>query len=222
MQPYVHPTAIIEDDVTMEEDVKVWHFCHVRKNAILRKNVSLARDVFVDLGVEIGSGTRVQNGVSIYHGVKIKSWCFVGPHVIFTNDMYPRAGNKNWHVIETVLDTGCAIGAGAIIRCGIELGEFCMVAAGSIVTRSVKPFHLVMGLPATESKMVCACGQTQFELNTPYSELIKDCCRENLHEDLLKIAEASAKRFARVQTKSKKVAGSKKKAVSSKAKKRRS
>lgn len=190
MKAYTHPTAIVEAGVTLKEDVKIWHFCHVRSGAILQSGVSLAKDVFVDCDVQLGQGTRVQNGVSIYKGVQIKDWCFIGPHVIFTNDMYPRAGNKNWNIVETILNTGCSIGAGAIIRCGIELGSFSMIAAGSVVTKSVPPFHLAMGLPAKLKKMICACGQTQLPLKTPRKKLLRACCEVNLNKNLLEVAKS--------------------------------
>ena len=172
----------------MEDDVKVWHFCHVRKSAVLRTGVSLGRDVFIDEGVEVESGVRIQNGVSVYKGVKILKNCFVGPHVIFTNDLYPRVGTKKWNTIETLLMKSCSIGAGSIIRCGVKIGEFAMVGAGSIVTKDILPFHLSLGTPSKEVKKICACGQTIFPIDEAYENLISSCCKGNLRADILEYA----------------------------------
>lgn len=194
---YVHPTAVVEPGVTLKKDVKIWHFCHVRKGAVLNDNVSLARDVYVDENVHLGEGTRIQNGVSVFRGVQVSSWVFIGPHVIFTNDMFPRAGNKNWQIVETHLEMGSAIGAGAIIRCGISLGAFSMIAAGAMVTRSVPEFHLVLGMPARPVKMVCACGQTQLPLESPRTELLRTCCKNNLQSELYERAKDHLSRPAK-------------------------
>lgn len=182
-ETFVHESAYVDDGAVLEEGSKVWHFCHVRSQAIIRKNVSLGRDVYVDSGVEIGEGTHVQNGVSIYSGVKVGKWCFIGPHVIFTNDNNPRAGNKSWTRVETILESGAAIGAGAIIRCGIRLGSYSMVGAGAIVTKSIAPFQLVVGFPARATYSVCACGQNFFPLETPIRNLLGDCCQANMNPD---------------------------------------
>jgi UDP-2-acetamido-3-amino-2,3-dideoxy-glucuronate N-acetyltransferase len=195
---YVHPTAVVEPGAILKKDVKVWHFCHVRTGAVLSDNVSLAKDVYIDENIHLGEGTRIQNGVSIFRGVKLAPWVFVGPHVIFTNDMFPRAGNKNWQITETQLELGCAIGAGAIIRCGITLGAFSMIAAGAMVTRSVPEFHLALGLPARPVKMVCACGQTQLPLESPRIELLRDCCKKNLQAGLYQLAKEHIAKPARV------------------------
>lgn len=188
MKAYVHPSAIVEHGVELQDDVKVWHMCHVRHGSVLEQGVSLGKDVYIDADLRIGRGTRIQNGVSLFRGVKIDPWVFIGPHVIFTNDMFPRAGNKGWNVIETQLHVGAAIGAGAIIRCGVRLEPFSMVAAGAMVTRSVPAFHLVVGLPARPVRMVCACGQTQKPLGSPKEELMLDCCKENMHSEVYLLA----------------------------------
>lgn len=188
MKPHIHSSAIVESGADLQDNCKVWHFCHVRAGAVLEEGVSLGKDVYVDNGVRVGRYSRVQNGVSLYQGVQVSPWCFIGPHVIFTNDQSPRAGNHNWKVIPTELATGASIGAGAIIRCGVTLGAFSMVGAGAMVAIDVPPFHLVVGLPAKVSKMVCACGQTFLPLESPTSELIRACCEANLEAEPLQRA----------------------------------
>lgn len=190
---FIHPTAIVESGAVLKDGAKVWHFCHVRGGAILEEEVTLGKDVYVDTNVRIGSHSRVQNGVSLYQGVNVSSWCFIGPHVIFTNDVSPRVGNRNWKITPTYLKTGMSIGAGAVIRCGVTLGEFCMVGAGAIVTKDVPSFHLAVGFPAKISKMVCACGQTFMPLKTEAKELIRDCCETNLDSAALHLAKSILK-----------------------------
>ena len=97
---FIHPTAIIEDNVNIGERANVWHYCHLRQGSTLGNDVSLGKGVFIDQGVTIGTGSRIQNGVNVYNGVIIKDWVFVGPNVTFTNDKYPRAGSKNWKLSE--------------------------------------------------------------------------------------------------------------------------
>jgi len=181
---YAHPSSFVEEGAILEDDAKVWHFCHVRKGAVLGNSVSLGKDVYIDTGVHVGHHSRIQNGVSVYQGLKIAPWCFVGPHVIFTNDQNPRVGTKSWELVETNLEIGMAIGAGAIIRCGVTIGAFAMIGAGAIVTKDVPPFHLAMGFPAQCHQMVCACGKTFLPIASPDSDLVRDCCKENLVPEL--------------------------------------
>lgn len=181
---YAHPSAYIEDNVELHEGAMVWHFCQVRKNAVLEKSVSIGKDVYIDAGVRVGHHSRIQNGVSVYQGLKISPWCFIGPHVIFTNDQSPRVGTKSWSIVETNLETGMSIGAGAIVRCGITIGAFAMIGAGAIVTKDVPPFHVAIGFPAQCHQMVCACGQTFLPIASKDSELIRECCKQNLVSEL--------------------------------------
>lgn len=195
-----HSTAIVEDGAILGKDVRVWHFCHVRKEAKLEEGVSLGRDVYVDQGVILGKGTRVQNGVSIYVGVKVEDWCFIGPHAIFTNDPRPRAGKPGWVPKPTILRHGMSIGAGSIIRCGVEIGAFAMVGAGSLVTKDVPPFTLVLGLPAEQNSKICACGETLLPMGCKGEELIQACCKPALLPEVFEIAKAEALKTAEAKT----------------------
>lgn len=193
--PFVHPTAIIEDGVTLSNNVKVWHFAHIRKGAILGEGASIGKDVFIDEGVRVCRGNRIQNGVSIYRGVQLSNWCFIGPHVIFTNDLSPRAGNRTWNVIPTIVETGASIGAGAVIRCGITLGAFSLVGAGALVASSVPAFHLVTGVPAKITKKVCACGQTLLDVSVLTPSLIRQCCKTNMDPEVYDLAKETLARI---------------------------
>jgi UDP-2-acetamido-3-amino-2,3-dideoxy-glucuronate N-acetyltransferase len=182
---FVHPSAVIETNVEIQDDVKIWHFCHVREHAVIEHHVSLGKDVYVDIGVRIGHHTRIQNGVSVFQGLRISPWGFVGPHVIFTNDPTPRVGSKAWQIVPTGLETGMSIGAGAIIRCGVTIGAFAMIGAGAIVTKDIPPFHLAIGFPAQCHQMVCACGRTFLPIASKDSDLVRECCAQNLVPELL-------------------------------------
>lgn len=196
MSPVIHSTAIVEPGATLGDDVKVWHFAHIRQGAVLNASVSIGKDVYVDSGVVIGEGSRIQNGVNIYRGVEIGRWCFVGPAVVFTNDQHPRIGRKDWNVVPTVLEEGCSLGAGAIIRCGVRLGAFSMVGAGALVTKDIPPFGLVTGVPADLSHRVCACGDQILPLTPSWAApVIHPCCLQNLQPAVLEAAQKVAARF---------------------------
>jgi UDP-2-acetamido-3-amino-2,3-dideoxy-glucuronate N-acetyltransferase len=126
----------------------VWINVQVRENARVGAHCVLSKDVYVDHAVTIGDRCKIQNGVAVYHGVTLGNDVFVGPNAAFTNDRVPRAFNTDWKITPTVVKDGASIGANATIVCGIELGEYCMVAAGAVVTRDVPPYTLVMGNPA--------------------------------------------------------------------------
>jgi UDP-2-acetamido-3-amino-2,3-dideoxy-glucuronate N-acetyltransferase len=188
MKPFIHETAIVEDGVHLAENVKIWHSCHIRSGCSLDDGVSIGKGSYIDEGVHIGKGSRIQNGVNVFSGVVLEDWCFVGPAVVFTNDQFPRVGNKSWQVMKTFVRTGASIGAGAVVRCGIELGAFSMIGAGAIVTKNVAPFSLVLGLPAQETNKICACGQTVLDKDATPAEFIRACCRERMATETLETA----------------------------------
>lgn len=185
---FIHNTAIVEEGAKLGAEVKIWHFCHIRSGSELGDLVSIGRDGYVDKGVCVGRGTRVQNGVSLYAGLHVGNWCFIGPHAKFTNDSHPRAGKKEWKLENTYLRAGASIGAGAVIRCGVEIGAFSLVGAGAVVTKNVEPFTLVKGLPAESSGRICACGETQLPPETPNAGLIQQCCERLLLPEVLALA----------------------------------
>lgn len=143
----VHPTAVVEDGAHIGEGSSVWHHAHVRAGAVVGPGTSLGKNVFVDAGARIGARCKIQNNVSVYSGVVLEDDVFVGPSAVFTNDRFPRAFGA-WDQATTVVRRGASIGANATLRCGIELGELCLVAAGAVVTRDVRPNELVGGNPA--------------------------------------------------------------------------
>lgn len=156
---FIHPLAVVEEDVEIGEGTRIWHFAHIRKGAKIGKNCNIGKDVYIDVNVEIGNNVKIQNGVSVYRGVKIEDDVFLGPHMTFTNDLYPRAFNENWEIIPTLVKKGASIGAHATIVCGVTVGEYAMVGAGAVVTKDVPPFGLVYGNPARLKGFVCYCGR---------------------------------------------------------------
>lgn len=145
---FIHPSANVSPQARIGEGTKVWINVQVREHAQVGANCVLSKDVYVDHAVAIGDRCKIQNGVAVYHGVTLGSDVFVGPNATFTNDRVPRAFNTEWKITPTRVHDGASIGANATIVCGIELGEYCMVAAGAVVTRDVPPYTLVMGNPA--------------------------------------------------------------------------
>ena len=156
---FVHETAIVEDGVSLGDDTRVWHHCHLRHGAVIGARCNLGKNVFIDAGVRVGSRVKVQNNVSVYAGVTLLDDVFVGPSAVFTNDLFPRAYNQGWQVVATVVGRGASIGANATVVCGRDIGPFAMVGAGSVVTRAVAAHALVVGNPARQIGWVCKCGQ---------------------------------------------------------------
>ena len=145
---FIHPTANISQQASIGSGSKVWINVQIREDAIIGEECIISKDVYIDHGVKIGSRCKIQNSVSVYHGVQIDDDVFVGPNVAFTNDRIPRAFNVDWKITPTYIRKGSSIGANATIVCGVTIGEYAMVASGSVVTRDVPAYTLVMGNPA--------------------------------------------------------------------------
>jgi acetyltransferase-like isoleucine patch superfamily enzyme len=145
---YIHPTANVSPEANIGAGSKIWINVQVRENAEIGKNCIISKDVYIDHGVRIGAGCKVQNSVSVYNGVTLGDDVFVGPNVAFTNDRVPRAFNTEWKITATNVGSGASLGANSTIVCGVNIGEYAMVAAGSVVTRDVPAYTLVAGNPA--------------------------------------------------------------------------
>jgi UDP-2-acetamido-3-amino-2,3-dideoxy-glucuronate N-acetyltransferase len=155
---FVHPSAEVDPGATIGADTKIWHLAHVRSTATIGEGCVIGRNVYVDAEAVVGNRVKIQNNVSVYHGVTIEDEVFVGPCAVFTNDFRPRAQNPSWEITPTLVKRGASIGANATIVCGIEIGEYAMIAAGSVVTRTVAPNQLVAGNPARHLGWVDAAG----------------------------------------------------------------
>jgi UDP-2-acetamido-3-amino-2,3-dideoxy-glucuronate N-acetyltransferase len=168
MNPFIHPTAIIDPGAHIGIDTRIWHFCHVCAEAVIGERCILGQNVFVANGVVLGNGVKVQNNVSLYTGVVCEDDVFLGPSMVFTNVTNPRSFIERKSEFKTThVRQGASIGANATILCGIQLGRFCMIGAGAVVTRNVPDFALVTGVPGVQTGWVSRLGHTlQFENNT--------------------------------------------------------
>jgi UDP-2-acetamido-3-amino-2,3-dideoxy-glucuronate N-acetyltransferase len=160
MSVYVHPTAIVDEGAEIGAGTKVWHWVHISGGARIGENCSFGQNVFVASDVVIGNGVRVQNNVSVYDAVRIEDDVFCGPSMVFTNVYNPRAEvSRKDEYRRTVARRGATIGANATIVCGVELGEYCFIAAGAVVNRDVKPYALMAGVPARQLGWMSRSGE---------------------------------------------------------------
>lgn len=157
---FVHESSYIDENVTIGKGTKIWHFCHVQKNAVLGENCSLGQNVNVANNVKIGNGVRIQNNVSVYEGVELEDNVFCGPSCVFTNVTTPRAHYSVHGVYaKTLIKRGASLGANSTVVCGHNVGRCALIAAGSVVTKDVKDYALMAGVPAKQIGWVCECGE---------------------------------------------------------------
>jgi UDP-2-acetamido-3-amino-2,3-dideoxy-glucuronate N-acetyltransferase len=153
-----HETAIVEPNAEIGANTAIWHHAHVRSGARIGDQCMLGKNVYVDADAIIGDRCRIQNNVSVYAGVELENDVFVGPSVVFTNDLVPRAGSAEWRVVPTLVRQGASLGANSTILCGVTIGKYATVGAGAVVTRDVDDHWLVTGNPARHVGWVCTCG----------------------------------------------------------------
>lgn len=157
---FAHETAIIDDDCHIGAGSKIWHFSHLMSNCILGLNCNLGQNVVVSPNVILGNNVKVQNNVSIYTGVICEDDVFLGPSMVFTNVMNPRSAvNRREQYTKTTVKKGASIGANATIVCGNDIGEFAFIGAGSVVTKEVPAYALVVGNPARQIGWMSENGQ---------------------------------------------------------------
>jgi UDP-2-acetamido-3-amino-2,3-dideoxy-glucuronate N-acetyltransferase len=152
---FVHPTAEVSPQAEVGEGTKIWHHVHVREKAVVGRYCILGQNAYIDHYVKIGNNVKIQNNVSVYHGVTLEDDVFIGPHATFTNDLFPRSFDPEWHLQYTLVRRGASIGANATILCGIEIGAYALIGAGAVVTKDVPAHALVVGSPAKIVGFVC-------------------------------------------------------------------
>jgi len=156
---FIHPNALCESDA-VGMGTRVWAFAHIMAGAVVGSDCNIGDHAFIESGARIGDRVVVKNNVLVWDKVTVEDEVFLGPNAVFTNDMTPRVGfkKKPEELIPTLVRRGASIGANATIVCGVTIGEYAMIGAGSVVTRDVPPHALVAGTPADQQGWVCVCG----------------------------------------------------------------
>tara|TARA_X000000368_G_scaffold418995_1_gene421346 strand:+ start:10230 stop:10808 length:579 start_codon:yes stop_codon:yes gene_type:complete len=156
---FKHETSFVDDQCKIGSGTKIWHFSHIMQNSTIGKNCNIGQNVVVSPQVVLGDNVKIQNNVSVYTGVKCENDVFLGPSMVFTNIINPRSAvNRRSKYANTLVKKGCSIGANATILCGITLGKFSLIGAGSVVTKDVKNYALVVGNPAKQIGWVSEYG----------------------------------------------------------------
>lgn len=159
---YINEHAVVDDNVSIGEGTKIWHFTHIQSGAKIGRKCVFGQNVNVGNNVSIGDYCKVQNNVSIYEGVTLEDYVFCGPSMVFTNILdpkckYPQVGAQ--YYVKTLVKEGASIGANATIVCGNTLGKHCMIGAGSVVTKDVPDYALMVGIPAKQIGWVSEAGK---------------------------------------------------------------
>lgn len=185
---FIHESSYVDENVTIGSYSKVWHFTHILPNCNIGDNCSLGQNVVVGPNVLVGNRVKIQNNVSIYEGVTLEEDVFCGPSCVFTNVNNPRSEIvRKDEYRETIVRRGASIGANATIVCGHDLGEYCFIAAGAVVTKDVPAYALMAGTPARRigwmskaggrlgKDLICPIDGTTYRLTTPekLEEIIK-------------------------------------------------
>ncbi|MFQ5650796.1 MAG: Gfo/Idh/MocA family oxidoreductase [bacterium] len=158
---FVHPTAVVDSGAQIGAGTKIWHFSHVMPKSRIGRKCTLGQNVHVAPNVVVGDHVKIQNNVSLYEGVVLEDNCFCGPSMVFTNVKTPRSAfprNTAEDYLTTHVKQGASLGANCTIICGVTIGENAFVAAGAVVTKDVRPFALMAGVPARQIGWMCVCG----------------------------------------------------------------
>ena len=156
---FVHSSAIVDEGAVVGSGTSIWHFCHVSSKATIGKRCSFGQNCFVAPGVIVGNNVKVQNNVSLYTGTSVHDDVFLGPSCVLTNVSNPRSQVNRRAIYETTeIRRGASVGANATIVCGVTLGRYCFVAAGSVVTKDVQDYALIVGVPGRQKGWISRHG----------------------------------------------------------------
>jgi UDP-2-acetamido-3-amino-2,3-dideoxy-glucuronate N-acetyltransferase len=157
---FIHESAYVDDGAQIGEGTRIWHFSHVNAGAVIGERCSLGQNVVVMNDVRIGNNVKIQNNVSVYDAVELEDDVFCGPSMVFTNVINPRSHvPRKSEYKKTLVKKGASIGANATIVCGVTLGEYAFIGAGSVVTKDVPPYALIAGVPGRRIGWMCQCGE---------------------------------------------------------------
>lgn len=156
---WAHETACVDDPGSIGEETRIWHFSHIMKGAVVGKHCSIGQNVFIGSGAVVGNGVKIQNNVSVYDKVTLEDGVFCGPSMVFTNVVNPRSHISRKHeFLPTLVRQGATIGANTTVVCGVTIGRYSFIGAGSVVTRDVPDFALAYGNPCRLRGWMCQCG----------------------------------------------------------------
>ena len=158
-EAFIHPSAVVDDGASVGEGTRVWHWCHIMSGVKIGTNCNIGENAFIESGVVLGNGVKVKNNVALYTGIECEDDVFLGPNCVFTNVSNPRSFiERKAEFKKTIIKRGATIGANATIVCGHDVGEYAFVGAGSVVTKTVPAYTMVIGNPAKFYAYVCKCG----------------------------------------------------------------
>ena len=157
---FAHATSVIDEGAEIGEGTRIWHFSHIMNGSVIGKNCNIGQNAFIATGVVLGNNVKIQNNVSLYTGVTCGDDVFLGPSCVFTNVINPRSAvvRRNQY-LSTTIGKGVTIGANATIVCGINIGEYAFIGAGTVVTKNIPPYALVVGNPSKQIGWMSAYGQ---------------------------------------------------------------
>ncbi len=182
MAYFAHSSAVIDEGSSIGEGVKIWHFSHIMAGAFIGDGCNIGQNVFVGSKVILGRNVKVQNNVSVYDGVICEDDVFLGPSVVFTNVLNPRAFIDRKHELrQTLVRKGASIGANATIICGHEIGAYAFIGAGAVITRPVPPYALMLGNPARQAGWVSRAGH-----KLDFDNSIEAFCKETNEKYILR------------------------------------
>lgn len=171
----VHESAIVDDGAKIGNGTRIWHFTHVCSGAVIGNNCSLGQNVFIGNNVNIGNNVKIQNNVSVYDSITLEDDVFCGPSMVFTNVYNPRS-----HIVrkqeyrKTRVQKGATIGANATVICGVVIGRYAFIGAGSVVNCDVRAYSVMVGVPAKHIGWMCECG-VGLKLNTEQESICSRC-----------------------------------------------
>jgi UDP-2-acetamido-3-amino-2,3-dideoxy-glucuronate N-acetyltransferase len=174
---FIHSSSFVDDGCQIGEGTKIWHFSHIMSNSIIGSNCNIGQNVVVSPGVTIGDNCKIQNNVSVYTGVIIEDDVFLGPSCVFTNVVNPRAAvNRKSEYLKTNVGKGATIGANATIVCGHDIGNYAFIGAGTVITKTVKPYALMVGNPGRQIGWMSENGSRLY-----FNENNQATCKESGH-----------------------------------------